>query len=292
MSQSPPTLPELSSEQARRYSRHILLPSMDWLGQERLLASHAVVVGLGGLGCSVAQFLAVSGVGKLTLIDDDIVELSNLQRQVLHSEANIGVNKAVSAKQQLLTLNSSLVIKVITHRPAKAQLNELAQNAEVLVDCTDNLTSRNTLNEVSVSSKTALIAGAAIRMEGQVSCFFPNESHLKFDSSPSPRSSSTHAPTLTPTVSESTPPQPCYACLSYLFGEQGETCMESGVLAPVVGIIGTMQALETVKYLSGVAPPPKGKVMLFDAAISEWRTMAIPVNPQCPVCQSRIANDK
>jgi len=286
MSQSPSTLPELSSEQARRYSRHILLPSMDWQGQERLLASHAVVVGLGGLGCSVAQFLAVSGVGKLTLIDDDMVELSNLQRQVLHGEANIGVNKAVSAKQQLLTLNSSLVIEVITHRPAKAQLNELAQSADVLVDCTDNLTSRNTLNEVSVSSKTALIAGAAIRMEGQVSCFFPNESHLKFDSSPS----STHSPT--PAASKSTPPQPCYACLSYLFGEQGETCMESGVLAPVVGIIGTMQALETVKYLSGVASPPKGKVMLFDAAISEWRTMAIPVNPQCPVCQTQMANDK
>lgn len=271
MSKSERVLPELSREQARRYSRHIMLPAMDWHGQERLLASHAVVVGLGGLGCSAAQFLATSGVGKLTLIDDDIVELSNLQRQVLHTEANIGVNKALSAKQQLLSLNSSLVIDVITCRPSRAQLCTLAQKASVLLDCTDNLTSRNLLNDVSVTCKTALIAGAAIRLEGQVSCFFPNGSQLHFE--PLAEASPAHVA------------QPCYACLSYLFGEQGQSCMEAGVLAPVVGIIGTMQALETVKYLSGVSVPPQGKLMLFDAAISEWRTLAIPVNPNCPVCQ-------
>lgn len=274
MTKSIDHLPELSAEQANRYSRHILIPTMDWTGQERLLASHAVVVGLGGLGCSVAQFLAASGVGSLTLIDDDEVELSNLQRQVLHSETTLGLSKVQSAKQSLLQLNSSLSITTLEKRLTQAEMLAIAQQADVLIDCTDNLDSRNNLNQVSVNSRTPLFTGAAIRLEGQVSCFFPKGSRVKFDKV---------AHLAQPELESD---QPCYACLSHLYGEQSQSCMESGVLAPVVGVIGAMQALETVKYLSGVGRVPKGKLMLFDAATSEWRQMIIPVNPSCSVCQA------
>ena len=267
-------LKELNQEQASRYSRHILIPAMDWTGQEKLLASHAVVVGLGGLGCAAAQFLAMSGVGKLTLIDDDVVELSNLQRQVLHGEAKIGMNKALSAKEQIEQLNSDVVVDAVVERLSKSKLITLAQQAEVLVDCTDNLSSRNLLNAVSVSTKTALITGAAIRLEGQVCCFFPggNQLHL------------TETTTQAVDKTLSLPSPPCYACFSHLFGESRQSCMESGILAPVVGIVGSMQALEVVKYLSGVGVVPDAKLMLFDAATSEWRTMKIANNPKCPVC--------
>ena len=272
-------LKELTREQGNRYSRHILLPAMDWTGQEKLLASHVVVLGLGGLGCAAAQFLAMSGVGKLTLIDDDVVELSNLQRQVLHSEAKIGMNKALSAKEHITLLNSDVVINVVTKRLAKPELTDLAQQTELFVDCTDNLSSRNLLNEVSVATNTPLITGAAIRLEGQVCCFFPNSTSLNV-------TKTTAQATQTPTHSEPVVSVPCYACFSQLFGKPQHSCMESGVLSPVVGIVGAMQALEVVKYLSGVGVVPNAKLMLFDAATSEWRTMKIVVNPNCPVCQT------
>ncbi|MCY7296686.1 molybdopterin-synthase adenylyltransferase MoeB [Alteromonas sp. a30] len=255
---------ELTREQAKRYSRHILLPEMDWEGQERLLNSHALVLGLGGLGCAVAQYLAASGVGTLTLVDHDNVELSNLQRQVLHNEERLAQNKAVSAKIALAQLNSDIQIQAIPRKLNKAELLELANHVDVLVDCTDNLQSRNLLNAVSVETQTALITGAAIRFEGQVCCFFPNGN------------------------GRSPEPSPCYACLSSLFGEQELSCMEAGVLAPLVGIIGSMQALHVVKYLSQIGHFAVGKLCLFDAMTAQWQEMKIRINPQCPTCSSKV----
>ena len=253
------TLPELTEEQAKRYSRHILIPAMDWEGQERLLASRALVLGVGGLGCAVAQYIVASGVGQVTLVDDDLVDVSNLQRQTLHTEKDVGVNKAVSAKGSLVKINSDVEIKVITHRLEKEELLSLADKMDVLIDCTDNLSSRNLLNQVSVATNTALITGAAIRMEGQVCSFIPENLPEKQKA-------------------------PCYACLSYLFGEQQLNCMESGVFAPLVGVIGSMQALEVVKFLSKVGTVPNGKMLMFDAATSQWREMQIMANPNCSVC--------
>lgn len=260
---------ELTDEQAKRYSRHILIPSMDWEGQERLLASRVLMIGVGGLGCAVAQYLAASGVGKITLVDNDNVELSNLQRQILHMEKDVGLNKAQSAKESLQLLNSDTDVVAITQRLDKSRLLELAQDVDVLIDCTDNLSSRNLLNEISIQMGIALITGAAIRMEGQVSCFVPF------------RAQEAHKAAASDAVKT-----PCYACLSYLFGEQQLSCMESGVLAPLVGIIGSMQALEVVKYLAEVGTTPNGKVLLFDAANSQWREMQIAVNPNCIVCSN------
>lgn len=258
------SLPELTEEQAKRYSRHILIPAMDWEGQERLLASHALVLGVGGLGCAVAQYIAASGVGKITLVDDDLVDLSNLQRQILHTENNVGVNKAISAQESLKQINSDIEIEAITHRLGKEELQILANEMDVLIDCTDNLDSRNLLNLISVETGTALITGAAIRMEGQVCSFIP-ENNLS-------------------TAHKKEGKQPCYACLSYLFGEQQLNCMESGVIAPLVGVIGTMQALEVVKFLSQVGRVPNGKMLMFDAATSHWQELQIMVNPNCAVC--------
>ncbi|UAA38606.1 molybdopterin-synthase adenylyltransferase MoeB [Paraneptunicella aestuarii] len=246
----------LTQEQATRYSRHIMLPTMDWEGQEKLLASRVLLIGVGGLGCAVAQYLVAAGIGHLILVDDDKVELSNLQRQVLHTEHNVGEFKVHSAQARLQAMNSDCDIQTFTHRLNKAELIKLAGEVDLFVDCSDNLASRNLLNEVSVDSQTPLITGAAIRMEGQVCCFIP----------------------------DSTPPSPCYACYSRLFGEQELSCMEAGVLAPLVGIIGAMQALEAVKLLSGVANVQAGKLMHFDAATSQWREMYIQHYDQCPIC--------
>lgn len=254
---------ELTSEQAKRYSRHILLPNMDWEGQERLVNSTALVLGVGGLGCAAAQYLAASGIGHIILVDDDVVELSNLQRQVLHSESRLGQNKAVSAKRAIEQLNSTLQVTAIERRLTRDELIQLAQDAHVLLDCTDNLQSRNRLNEVSVATQTALITGAAIRFEGQVACFIPNANDAE--------------------------KSPCYACLSYLFGEQNLSCMEAGVVSPLVGIVGAMQALEAVKYISLMGNVRSGKLLMFDALTSEWRTLNVQRNTHCHICSCNSA---
>ena len=257
------TLPELTPEQAKRYSRHIILPNMDWEGQERLVNSRVLVLGAGGLGCAAAQYLAASGVGHLTIVDDDTVELSNLQRQVLHTEARLGENKALSAKCAIEQLNSSIHVTAIEHRLNRSELINMANDAHVLLDCTDNLLSRNLLNEVSVLTKRPLITGAAIRFEGQVACFFPS--------------------------SKGEEQTPCYACLSYLFGEQNLSCMEAGVISPLVGIVGAMQALEAVKYLSRVGGFRVGKLLIFDALTTQWQELNVQLNAHCHICSHNSA---
>lgn len=245
---------QLNQQQALRYSRQILLPSFDMEGQESLLNAKVLQIGAGGLGCACAQFLVSSGIGEITIVDDDIVELTNLQRQVLHGESDLGISKVQSAYNSLQKLNSECKINIIEQRLDDNALQLLAETHDIIVDCSDNLATRNQLNNLSISNLKPLVSGAAIRLEGQISTFIPG------------------------------PNNPCYQCLSKLFGEQNLSCVESGVLAPVVGIIGSMQALETIKTLSGLGENSQGKLLMLDAASSQWRTFTITKDPQCSAC--------
>ena len=223
----------LTTEQAMRYNRQIVLPNFDLDKQEILLNAKILIVGVGGLGCAVAQYLVAAGVGEMTLIDDDHVEKTNLQRQVLHGEADIGVNKGVSAKASLAQLNSDIKINVIQKRLELDDYLELIQPLDMVLDCTDNLASRNTLNQACYQAGTPLVSGAAIRMEGQLMSIVPQQHSA------------------------------CYACISAYFGEQNLSCIESGVMSPIVGIIGAMQALEAIKVLCHYGQSNVNKLMNY-----------------------------
>ena len=244
----------LTTEQALRYNRQIVLPNFDLDKQEILLNAKVLVAGVGGLGCAAAQYLVASGVGEMTLIDDDMVEKTNLQRQVLHGEADVGINKCLSAKASLEQLNSDINIHVIQKRLELDDYLDLIKTLDMVLDCTDNLVSRNTLNQACYQSGTPLISGAAIRMEGQLMSIVPQDKSA------------------------------CYACISTYFGEQNLSCVESGVMSPVVGIIGAMQALEAIKVLCDYGQNNMNKLMMFDAMTTSWQTFKVPKNPTCTVC--------
>lgn len=245
---------ELNLNEEKRYARQISLPSIDFEGQEILKGSRVVVIGVGGLGCSAAQYLAASGIGHLTLVDFDCVELSNLQRQVLHQTSDIGVNKAQSAAQLLRLNNPEITISVIEDKLDNISLATLSENNDVIVDCCDNLATRQQLNQVCFDTKTPLVSAAAIRMEGLVTTF--------------DYSSKT----------------PCYQCFSQLFGEQELSCMEAGVLAPSVGIIGAIEACEAIKLLVKVGQPLVGRLLLADFTQMSFREMRLPKDTHCTVC--------
>lgn len=250
-----PTKPaELTTQQALRYSRQLMLPALDFKGQEALLASKVLLVGMGGLGCAAAPYLVASGIGSITLVDDDTIDRSNLQRQILYREADIGQSKVQQAATSLRQLNSEIEIKALQRRLSADDLAALVPQFSLVLDCTDNLITRNAINAACVSAKVPLVSGAAIRFEGQVASF-----SMQGDGA-------------------------CYHCLSQLFGEQQLTCMEAGILSPVVGVIGTMQALEAVKILAGVGAPLYGKLQLFDALTGQWRQFGLNKDPQCSVC--------
>lgn len=244
----------LTIEQAMRYNRQIVLPNFDLDKQEILLNAKILIVGIGGLGCAAAQYLVAAGVGQITLIDDDSVEKSNLQRQVLHGEADVGLNKCLSAKASLQQLNSDIKINVIQKRLELDDYLDLLVPVDMVLDCTDNVVSRNTLNQACYQSGTSLISGAAIRMEGQIMCIVPLQNSA------------------------------CYACISAYFGEQNLSCVEAGVMSPVVGIIGAMQALEAIKVLCDFGKNNANKLMMFDAMTSDWRSFTVPKKSNCPVC--------
>ena len=246
----------LTPTQAMRYSRHILLPEMDLEGQEALLNASVLQLGVGGLGCACAQYLVSSGVGRLTLVDDDSVDSSNLQRQILHREQDVGINKAESARDTLQQLNSECDIKAITRRLDKTALTEAVTQHDLVLDCTDNLESRQMINQICQQQAKPLVSGAAIRFEGQVCSFLPNQS------------------------------QGCYACMSRFFTAPSLSCVESGVLSPLVGVIGSMQAIEALKILSSFGVPLAGRLLLFDASTMEWQQITIPKHPLCQVCNS------
>ncbi|WP_293748052.1 molybdopterin-synthase adenylyltransferase MoeB [uncultured Paraglaciecola sp.] len=244
----------LTTEQAMRYNRQIVLPNFDLDKQEILLNAKILIVGVGGLGCAAAQYLVAAGVGEITLIDDDKVEKTNLQRQILHAEADVGINKCLSAKASLEQMNSDIKIHVIQKRLELDNYLELIESLDLVLDCTDNLTSRNTLNQACYQLGKPLVSGAAIRMEGQLMNIVPAEKSA------------------------------CYACVSAYFGEQNLSCVESGVMSPVVGIIGAMQALEAIKVLCDYGVASVNQIMMFDGMTATWQTFKVPKKINCSIC--------
>lgn len=245
---------ELSNEEMLRYNRQIVLRGFDFDGQEKLKASRVLVVGLGGLGCAAAPYLASAGVGHLTLLDFDTVSLSNLQRQILHSDATLGQPKVESARRQLAAINPHCQLEAMNAQLDDAQLSTLIARHDAVVDCTDNVSSREQVNRLCFQHKVPLISGAAIRMEGQLSVFTWQQG------------------------------EPCYRCISRLFGEQTLSCVEAGVLAPLVGVMGSMQALETIKVLTAWGQPANARLLMYDAMSAEFRSLKVAQDPHCEVC--------
>lgn len=247
----------MNDEQLLRYNRHIMLPQIGIEGQQKLSDAHILIIGLGGLGSPAALYLATAGVGKLTLIDDDIVELSNLQRQIIHREKNIGESKVSSAKNSLLAINPDIDIVTIDHRLNDAELNQQIQLADIVLDASDNFDTRFAINQACVAQKTPLVSGAAIQFEGQISVFDSSNDNC-----------------------------PCYSCLYPDKGEDNLTCSSNGILSPVVGIIGSMQALEAIKLICQIGEPLYGRLLLLDALSLQWRSMKFKKDPGCRVCSS------
>ncbi len=245
----------MDDKQLLRYSRHILLPQVGIEGQQRLLDARVFLIGLGGLGSPVAMYLAASGVGHLVIVDHDRVELSNLQRQIAHTTNAIGIDKVASAKQALQALNPDVQVTTFNKVLEADELTEQVRLADVVVDASDNFATRFALNRICVEQKKPLVSGAAIRMEGQVTTFRADQ-----------------------------PGSPCYRCLYKDMDELAETCSETGVLAPVVGIIGSIQAAETLKVLTGVGQTLTGRLLILDAQTMEWRELRLRKDPDCPVC--------
>lgn len=245
----------MNDAQLLRYSRQIMLPEVDIDGQEQLLAARVLILGLGGLGSPVAVYLAAAGVGQLVLADFDRVDLSNLQRQIVHRHADIGRAKVESARDSLLAINPEIEVIALNGVLEGEALEQQVKLADAVVDCTDNFAIRYALNAACVRQKTPLISGAAIRLEGQVAVYDLRD-----------------------------PDSPCYRCL-YPQGDDTQlTCSESGVLAPLVGMIGSTQALETLKVLAGFGKPLVGRVLLLDAKNMEWRALTLRRDPHCPEC--------
>lgn len=239
-----------------RYSRQIMLDEVDIEGQERLQAAHALIIGAGGLGSPAALYLAASGVGRITIADADVVELSNLQRQIAHGEADLDRNKAASAAASMAALNPTCEIVALERHLEAEELTRLAATADVVLDCTDRFSSRYAINAACRQAGVALVSGAAIRFSGQLAVFDPR-----------------------------VPQSPCYACL-YPPGDGADealSCAESGVISPLVGVIGAFQALEAVKIASRVGHVHQG-LSTFDALSGRWRHFQVPRDPACPVC--------
>lgn len=245
---------ELSDAEMLRYNRQIILRGFDFDSQEALKAARVLVVGLGGLGCAAAPYLASAGVGHLTLLDFDTVALSNLQRQVLHRDATIGQPKVESARAALAEINPHIELVTINALLDESQLAELIAKHDLVLDCTDNVAIRNQLNQCCFAAKKPLVSGAAIRMEGQISVFTYQHG------------------------------EPCYRCLSRLFGENALTCVEAGVMSPLVGVIGSLQAMEAIKLLAKYGTPASGKIVMYDAMTCQFREMKLARNAQCEVC--------
>ena len=245
----------MNDEQLLRYSRQIMLPQVDYEGQQRLLDAKVLVIGAGGLGSPVAMYLAAAGVGRLTLVDFDEVDISNLQRQIIHSTADLGRPKVASARDRLQGLNPDCRVETIEHGLEGKALDEAVAAADVVVDCSDNFATRFAVNEAAIRQDRPLVSGAVIRMEGQVSVFDSREEGA-----------------------------PCYRCLYRDAGDEGESCARNGVLAPVVGIVGSIQATEAIKLLTGCGETLTGKLLMIDAQTMDFRTLRLPRDPQCPTC--------
>lgn len=240
-----------------RYSRQIMLPELGVEGQQRLLDSRALIIGMGGLGSPVALYLASAGVGNLVLADDDQVDLSNLQRQVLHATQDIGRDKVESAARTLAQINPECRIETFARRLDEDELATQVAQADIVLDCSDNFATRFQLNRLCHAVQTPLVSGAAIRWEGQLAVFgYTGE-------------------------------EACYHCLYPEDGSEDMSCSENGVVAPLVGVIGSLQALEAIKLLTGSGTTLRNQLMVFDGLRSQWRTLKLRKDPHCPVCGLR-----
>jgi len=247
---------ELNDAQLLRYSRHILLDEIGIEGQQKLLAARVLVIGAGGLGSPAALYLASAGVGRLTLVDHDTVDLTNLQRQIAHTTDRVGTPKAESARAAIAAINPEVEVIALLERADDARLAQLVRDADVVLDCTDNFATRHAVNRACVAHKVPLVSGAVIRFDGQVSVFDPRGGT-----------------------------QPCYSCLfpqDQAF--EDVACATMGVFAPLVGIVGAMQAAEALKLVMGIGTSLAGRLLLLDGLRMEWTSIGIGRNDSCPVC--------
>jgi len=256
----------MNDEQLLRYARHILLDELGYEGQEKLLAAHVLIVGAGGLGAPAAFYLAAAGVGRLTLADDDVVEISNLQRQILHTSARLGQYKAESARQTLHALNPGVQITPITQRLSGAALTQAVEQADMVLDCCDNFATRHAINRACVAASKPLVSGAALRFAGQISTYDLRRSD-----------------------------SPCYHCLfpetdgTASLADEEPTCASTGVLGPLVGIVGSIQAAEAIKLLTHMGEPLSGRLLSVEALTMRWHEVRFLQDPACPVCAKRVS---
>jgi molybdopterin/thiamine biosynthesis adenylyltransferase len=246
----------MNDHQLLRYSRHILLPEIGYEGQDTLVNSRALIVGAGGLGSPVALYLGASGVGTLTICDFDVVDLTNLQRQIAHNTPAIGANKAISAQQTLFEINPTITVNTVCVQSTEDEFSALIATADVVLDCSDNFATRYMLNKLCVKLKKPLVSGAALGFEGQITVYDMRDNA-----------------------------SPCYHCL---FPDNGEDtdlrCATNGVFAPLVGIVGTMQAAEALKLLMHIGESLQGRLLLLDALSMQWRTIRLKKDSACSVC--------
>jgi molybdopterin-synthase adenylyltransferase len=249
----------MNDDQLLRYSRHILLDELGIEGQRKLLESHALVIGAGGLGSPVALYLGTAGVGRITLVDHDTVDLTNLQRQIAHDMSRLGTPKAASAAQSIGEINPEVQVVALQERAGPERLRELVASADVVIDCSDNFSTRQAVNAACVAHRKPLVSGAAIRFDAQVSVYDTRD-----------------------------PEAPCYACL---FPPEAAfedvACATMGVFAPLVGIVGSVQAAEALKLLSGTGRSLAGRLQMLDARSMEWTEIRTPRNHDCSVCKTR-----
>ena len=246
----------MTDDQLLRYSRHILLDEMGIAGQEKVLNAHALIIGAGGLGSPAALYLASAGVGRITLVDDDVVDLTNLQRQIAHTTARVGLPKVASAATAVQAINPEVHVSALQMRADDAALDRLVQDASVVLDCSDNYATRHAINAACVRHRRPLVAGAAIRFDAQITVVDPRDDAC-----------------------------PCYACVFPPDADFEEVrCSTMGVFAPLVGVVGAMQAAEALKVVAGIGASLAGRLLMLDGRTMEWSTMHVARAAQCPVC--------
>lgn len=246
----------MNDQQLLRYSRQIMLPQIDIEGQQKLLAAKILIVGAGGLGSPASMYLAAAGIGQITIVDDDVVDLSNLQRQVSHHTDDIGTDKVISTQQTLKKINPEVKVFAIKQRLEGKSLEKEVNCADIVLDCCDNFATRFAVNAACVKYKTPLVSGAAIRFEGQVSVFTSGDNN-----------------------------SPCYNCLYVDDGEEMQNCATNGVISPVTGIIGSIQAMEAIKLIVNIGEPLVGRLLLLDGLSMQWNEMKLRKNVNCPTCK-------
>jgi molybdopterin-synthase adenylyltransferase len=246
----------MNDEQLLRYSRHILLDEVGIEGQQKLLASHVLIIGAGGLGCPVALYLGSAGVGRITIVDDDRVDATNLQRQIAHSTARIGMLKVDSVREAVAAINPDVTVVPVAQRSDDTLLGVLVQQADLVLDCSDNFATRHAINRACVKHRKPLVSGAAMRFDGQIAVYDARRAN-----------------------------SPCYACVFPETEQANEAnCATMGVFAPLVGVVGTVQAAEALKMLCGVGESLTGRLLMLDGRFMQWSEMALIRNDACSVC--------